>query len=130
MNHANKTQDRFPFHHFNRDKSKYEKMLRDGWGQGMKTRSITVLLGHWKWLTCQEACDSVQPRLPRLTEKRGRPLQKNNADVTGSVSRFMKVQALLGRSLSVTLPYAAGSLAEESSPLQSGRRPRSRSRSS
>lgn len=43
-------------------------------------------LGHWKWLTCQEACDSVQPRLPRLTEKRGRPLQKNKTDVTGRMS--------------------------------------------
>lgn len=53
-------------------------------------------LGHWKWLTRREACDSMQPCLPQLTEKQARPPQKNNVDITDIISRFMRVQALWG----------------------------------
>lgn len=93
MNHANKTTGPICFIIFNRDKSKYAKMLRMDGDEDPVNHSRS---GHWKWLTRGEACDSGQPCLPRLAEKQARPPQKNSADIADVISRFMRVQALWG----------------------------------
>lgn len=94
MNHANKTTEPISGSSFLTETNLNTERC-SGW-TGDENPVNYSQLGHRKWLTRQEACDSVQPRLPQLTEKQARPLQKNNADITDSISRFMKVQALWG----------------------------------
>lgn len=65
--------------------------------QAMKTLSITVnRLGHWKWLTCQEAYDSVQPCPLQLAEKQVKLLQRTMRRSLISSLGSLKVQALWG----------------------------------
>lgn len=65
--------------------------------QAMKTLSMTVnRLGHWKWLTCQEACGSVQPCPLQLAEKPVRPLQRTLRRSLIPSLGSLKVQALWG----------------------------------
>lgn len=65
--------------------------------QAMETLSITVnRLGHWKWLTCQEARDSVQPCPLQLAEKHVRLLQRTMRRSLIPSLGSVKVQALWG----------------------------------
>lgn len=79
MNHANKTTGPISVSSFLTETNLNTRRC-SGW-TGDENPVNHSQLGHWKWLTRREACDSVQPHLPQLTEKQARPPQKNTVDI-------------------------------------------------